>query len=79
MHDLFVDEGVCLWSVGVCVCGMGFVAVTCGALSANLRVTMEKEGSVFSVCAIFSQENGMFPFSRLFSFLVFAFYASFPW
>jgi len=61
------------------VCGMGFLAVTCGALSANLRVTTEKEGSVFSVCAIFSQENGMFLFSRLFSFLVFAFYASFPW
>jgi hypothetical protein len=47
---------------------MGYLVVTCCALLANLRVTTEKEGSVFSVCAIFSQENGMFPLFRLFHF-----------
>jgi hypothetical protein len=66
---------MCVYGVWVCVCGgWDFGGDMCGALSANLRVTTEKEGSVFSVCAIFSQENGMFPFFRLFSFLVFAFY-----
>ena len=40
---------------------------------------MEKEGSVFSVCAIFLKENGVFPFSRYLVFFFvsrFAFYAT---
>ena len=54
VDDLYVDEDVCPWSMGVCVCVWdGILVVTCGALSANLRVITEKEGSVFSVCAIF--------------------------
>jgi len=79
VDDLYVDEDVCPWSVGVCVCVWdGILVVTCGALSANLRVITENGKGKKCVLRVrhFLAREWHVPFFQSFSsFLVFAFYA----